>query len=161
MIDNPLYNRIKFFFFPLLFFMVIASCREAAVEKPEDLIPETEMESILYDLTILNSAKGISAKKFGEIGALPSPYLYGKYNIDSLQFANSVMYYATQTDTYISIQKKVEARLKALKQEVEAAKKKNDSVKLKRKPKKDSLPLKPEKAIPKPVKNEKVQDEGG
>lgn len=134
---------MRIFSLSLLFFTLLLSCRKPAVEKPDDLISEDKIEDILYDLAILNSAKGISVKKFEETIS-PETYLYEKYEIDSAQFARSVMYYAAYPETYLALQKNVEMRLTEAKEAAEAAKKMSDSLKQLKKPDKDSLRLRRE-----------------
>ena len=135
------FKEMKLFFLSLLSFMLLFSCKEEAIEKPQDLIPESKMEAILYELAVLNGAKGFSTEKFWKKGVLPEAYLYKKYSIDSVQFARSSMYYAAKPERYIAIHKRVEERLEAAKQEAEAAQKINDSLRKETFPKRDSLLL--------------------
>jgi len=126
-------------FFLMLILILTVSCKKETVEKPEDLIAPAKMEDILYELAVLNSAKGFSTTKFKQKSPLHETYIYEKYDVDSTRFANSSIYYATEPETYIAIYKNVEARLEETKKQFEATEKINDSL---RKNKRDSLMLK-------------------
>ena len=126
-------------FFLMLLLVLTVSCKKETVEKPEDLIAPAKMEDILYELAVLNSAKGFSTTRFKQKSSLHETYIYEKYDVDSTRFANSSIYYATEPETYIVIYKNVEARLEAIKKQFEATEKINDSLK---KNKRDSLMLK-------------------
>ena len=43
-----------------IFLGLFFSCNEKVVEKPENLIPEAKMASILYDISLLNAGKIIN-----------------------------------------------------------------------------------------------------
>lgn len=80
-------------------------------KKPKNLIAKEKMAEIMYDLHILNAAKGVNRKILEASGIMPLEYLYQKYNIDSLQFAESNTYYAYDTKGYLAIIEKVKKDL--------------------------------------------------
>lgn len=100
--------------------------------KPNNLIPKDKMSDIIYDVFLLNAAKGINKRVLEKNGIMPQDYVFKKYNIDSLQFATSNNYYAYDTDTYEGIMEKV-------KQRIEFEKKINDSINAKEEKKQDSI----------------------
>jgi hypothetical protein len=107
--------------FSLLFF----ACDEKnKPKKPENLIPKDTMEKIIYDLYIVTSAKGVNKKALEKNNVVPETYILTKYNIDSLQFAESNNYYAFNADTYKKLVNNVKARLEKEKIAFEALKKK-------------------------------------
>lgn len=116
-------------------------------KKPENLIPEDKMVDIMYDIFILNSAKGVNKKMLELNGILPKDYVFEKYSIDSTQFAESNNYYVYDTKTYESILNKIAEKIDAKKKEYEALdkieeadkKKKEDSIRRVRSKEKDSL----------------------
>lgn len=65
----------------------------------------------MYDLYILNAAKGVNRKLLELNGIMPLDYIYRKYGIDSLQFAESNTYYAYDSKVYTSIIEKMGAEL--------------------------------------------------
>lgn len=80
-------------------------------KKPQDLIPKDKMSDIMYDLYILNAAKGINRKVLELNGIMPTEHVYKKYGIDSLQFAQSNTYYAYDTEVYSALVEKVKVEL--------------------------------------------------
>jgi len=119
---------MRSFLFLVALLMLTVSCKKETAEKPGDLIPEAKMEAILYELAILNSAKGFSTTKFKEKVPGNESYIFERYGVDSAQFANSSIYYASDPDTYIAIYEKVTERLRIEKETVETARKTNDSL---------------------------------
>ncbi len=125
------------FSFLLMVFSILACNRSSRPEKPDNLIPKEKMSKILYDVFILNAAKGTSKSVLEENGIFPETYVFEKYNIDSLQFAQSNNYYSykvktyeaimAQVDTMINVDKrKYQARIDA---EIEEKKLERDSIK--------------------------------
>ena len=128
---------MKYFIF-ISCFIVLMSCNNSTKpEKPKNLITEDKMADILYDVFILNSAKGAAKSVLESKGLNPETYVFDKYGIDSLQFALSNNYYSydiktyeniiTKVDTMISIDKrKYQARIDA---ELEQKERERDSLK--------------------------------
>jgi hypothetical protein len=127
--------------------LVVACDGSDRIKKPDNLISKEKMSNILYDLYIINAAKGVNRKLLEKNGFVPETYLLTKYDIDSIQFASSNSYYAFNTEVYQDIVEKVKARLEKEKKAYEEIRKKEkDSVKAKRdslmesgKKKKDSI----------------------
>lgn len=123
-----------------LFFM---SCENLEVNKPANLISEDQMVEILYDVVLINSAKGINKQSLQKKIKNPQAYIYKKHNIDSLQLAKSNAYYTFKNEIYKSIYEKLDLKLTAQKTEYEALLKEKkrikDSVKEQKKIKIDSL----------------------
>ena len=111
-----------------LFLMV--GCAEEVIKKPENLIPKDKMADILNDLAILNATKSTASNKFDESGIDIMEFLYQKYDIDSTQFSQSDLYYASipleYQSLYETVEKKLDNKAKIME---ERAKAKNDSVK--------------------------------
>ena len=100
-----------------LFFM---SCENLDVKKPSHLISEDQMVEILYDVVLINSAKGVNKQLLQKNIKNPQAYVYKKHNIDSLQFAESNAYYTFKSDIYKSIYEKLELKLTTQKTEYQA-----------------------------------------
>lgn len=97
----------------ILFVLFVVSCQDIqSVEKPSDLIDRAKMKEILYEISVVNSARGISVQKLSQYGVNPETYIFEKFAIDSVQFAKSVSYYASDIesyrDMYLDIQKRAE-----------------------------------------------------
>lgn len=119
------------------------SCGKPAVKKPSNLISEDQMVDILYDIVLINSAKGINKKLLEKSIKNPKEYVYYKHNIDSIQFTESNAYYTYNSDTYKSIYDRLEQKLKTEKTTHEAlikAKKRiKDSIEKSKRSKIDTL----------------------
>lgn len=99
----------------LIFFIV--SCQDISpVEKPEGLIDKEKMEEIIYEIAIVNGARGYNMQLLSKYGVHPETYIFDKFGIDSLQYANSVAYYSSDIEgykkMYQSIQKRIEGQFK-------------------------------------------------
>lgn len=109
----------------------IMACAEEAIEKPANLIPRDKMAEILYDLAIINAANSTNPAILQDNNIRAMPYIYEKYGIDSTQFMNSDIYYASRPSDYESIYKVVEARLKVQKDSMEDDRRKiSDSIRI-------------------------------
>ncbi|NNG11032.1 MAG: DUF4296 domain-containing protein [Arenibacter sp.] len=135
----------------LLVFIMLLSCNEKVVEKPENLIPEEKMISVLYDMAVINAAKNMNQDILLEYDIEPMAYIYSKHGVDSLQFVKSDLYYASNPSEYETIYTAVKDKLEKDEQYMEEHKKKMDSIKAakererlgldkKKKAVKDSLP---------------------
>ncbi|MER3319799.1 MAG: DUF4296 domain-containing protein [Allomuricauda sp.] len=125
-----------------LFFgmILLVSCAEKVVEEPENLIPKEKMTEILHDLAILNASKSLTGNKLKNSGIEVMGFLYEKYDIDSTQFSQSDLYYASIPLEYQSIYEGVEARIKQQKDTLEAiGKRRNDSIRKANSKRNDSL----------------------
>lgn len=91
--------------------LIFLACGNQLLEKPDDLIPRDQMVDILYDMSLLD-AIGKSHPGVIESNDLDvMDFLYEKYDIDSLKFAESDKYYASLPETYQDIYEEVEGRL--------------------------------------------------
>nr|WP_314896211.1 DUF4296 domain-containing protein [uncultured Flavobacterium sp.] len=110
---------------------VLVSCREEVVKKPDRLIEKEVMVNIMYDLSLLEAIKYQNPASLDTFKINPKKYIYKKYKIDSLQFAQNNTYYASNYEEYANIIVQVEDRLTKKKAEIaalikaEAKKKKN------------------------------------
>ena len=135
----------------LLVFILLFSCNEKVVEKPENLIPAEKMTVVLYDVAVINAAKNMNQDILIEYNIEPMAYIYSKYGIDSLQFVKSDLYYASNPSEYETIYTAVKDKLEKDEKYMEEHNKKMDSIKAakererlgldkKKKAVKDSLP---------------------
>ena len=131
----------------ILLLLLISSCAEKLLEKPDNLISKDTMVDILNDLAILNAAKNTNVMVLRNHGIEPMQYIYEKYEIDSLQFVESDRYYASLPEEHEKIYIAVEAKLQDEEDRLSTEKKERDSLKrveseaarLKTKKTKDSL----------------------
>lgn len=116
----------------LLVLLVLISCVENLIEKPDNLIPRDKMVAILEEMAILNGAREHKANiiVLRENGIDPTQYLFEKYDIDSTIFVESDRYYASLPLEYVSMYEEIEASLIEKKEILDATKKINDSLKV-------------------------------
>jgi hypothetical protein len=88
--------------------MVLLACTDTEIKKPEKLIDETVMSAIIYDLAVMDGMKSRNQLLSKNIS---SEYIYKKYNIDSLQFAQNSRYYSADINKYKKIYETVSERL--------------------------------------------------
>lgn len=114
------------------------SCKEDAVNKPDNLIPKDKMIDVIYDLSILDAIKYQMPTSGFTYEISPSKYIYKKFQIDSAQFAQSNIYYASNYSEYKEMYDEVIKRIDSKKtvmdsvvkrQEKKEAKAKADSIK--------------------------------
>lgn len=112
----------------LVLMLLLFSCAEKLIEKPDNVIPQDKMVLILKDLAIINAAKGTNLGKLRDNGVDPTTYVFEKYEVDSAQFVDSDRYYASLPIVYESIYKEVEASLENQRVQLEADKREMDSL---------------------------------
>lgn len=125
-------------FLIILVASTILSCdRTEKPAVPDNLLSKDKMVEVLYDVYILNAAKGASKTVLEKNGVFPEDYVFQKHNIDSLQFAESNAYYGFYVEEYESILSQLEKKIDAnqekyqilIDKEVEDRKRHQDSIK--------------------------------
>ena len=123
--------------------LVFISCKDEAVKEPNSLIEKETMVNIMYDLSVLDGIKYQNPASLDSFKINPKKYIYNKYKIDSLQFAQSNIYYASNYEEYSAIVDEVNARLVNNKAEttalIKAEAKKKKTIKKAILPKKQAL----------------------
>ena len=135
-------NRIT----SLILIILFASCKSNTIyDEPLDLIPKDSMMLLLKDLYLATAAKNIkNARQQKKVSYIT--LIYNKYNIDSLRFNSSNLYYTSKIDVYEPMLNEITAMLeKELEIFIEAKKLKdslyndsllNNSIKIKKELKK-------------------------
>lgn len=108
--------------FLLIFGLVLLSiaCNNSVLSKPDNLIDDDEMIEIFYDLAIIDANRNTSYGN-GTNNFVANDYIFKKYKIDSLQFAQSNKYYAADVAKYKRMFKIVRDKLNDKKTELEQA----------------------------------------
>ncbi len=115
--------------FLLITFIILFSCGEEVIDKPVNLISKEKMIDILYDLAIIDAAKSTGPQVMENKNFVPMQFIYSKYEIDSIQFVSSDLYFASKPLEYEDIYKKIEERIKKEKERFEKLnEKKKDSL---------------------------------
>ena len=105
--------------FLLIAFIILFSCGEEVIDMPVNLISKEKMIDILYDMAIINAAKINAPQVMEDRNFAPMQYIYNKYEIDSIQFVSSDLYYASKPLEYEDIYEKLEERIKKEKERFE------------------------------------------
>ncbi len=91
--------------------LLLLSCAEKQVRRPENLIPKGRMVNILYDIAVLDAIDGTYPKALERNRITVMAFVYEKYGIDSLQLAESDLYYASRPQEYEEIYQTLENRI--------------------------------------------------
>lgn len=139
----------------LLILVVFFSCKEEVVKKPDRLIEKGKMVEIMYDLALLEAIKYQNPTSLTTHKIKASEYVYNKFKIDSLQFAQSNVYYASNyteykemfdevieridgrkviVDSLVKVEKKRKTKLDSIKGVKNALSRRRDSLKKEIKP---------------------------
>ena len=94
-----------------LLFLSSLACSTRMVEPPERLIEKEKFVDILYELAIYNGVKNKIIQDFNSAEFQIMPYLYSKYDFDSVQFFESNLYYASRGDLYVAMFDTVRVRI--------------------------------------------------
>ncbi len=118
--------------------MILVGCKKELVKEPKQLIEREKMVNIMYDLSLLQAMKTENPTFLDSFKNNSNQYIFKKYKIDSLQFAQSNIYYAADYKEYETMYNQVKARLDKEKKLLEAwtkAKAKKEMLKAKKKKK--------------------------
>ncbi|WP_396633145.1 DUF4296 domain-containing protein [Maribacter sp. R86514] len=110
--------------------LLVSSCAEELIERPDNLIPEDKMVLIIKEMAIVNAAKATNLSKLRENGVEPTDFIFKKFEIDSAQFVDSDRYYASKPLRYENMYKKVESDLEEQRLKLEAEKRVRDSLRV-------------------------------
>jgi hypothetical protein len=98
----------------IIILSIVLGCSNSLTQKPmptDNLISQEKMVDIIYDMTLINVAKGVNKSILENNGIIPEQYLFNKYSIDSILFARSNEYYSYDLKTYQIIYDKVKIKL--------------------------------------------------
>lgn len=99
----------------LVIIMLFFSCKENAVKEPDHLIEKEVMENIIYDMSLLDAIKYNEPSTTEKYKVNPKEFIYKKYKVDSTQFAQNNVYYASNFDVYKAMYDNVIKRIEGKK----------------------------------------------
>ncbi|PWB25862.1 DUF4296 domain-containing protein [Flavobacterium sp. HTF] len=102
---------MKNFVLIILVLFLSVSCKKDLVKEPKRLIEKEKMIDIMYDLSILEAIKYQNPLSVDSIDTNQKKFVLQKYKVDSLQFAQSNIYYASDYDTYKDMFDEIAKRL--------------------------------------------------
>ena len=98
----------------LLVYILIIGCSSNA---PENLISEEKMESIIFDIMILNASSSYDLKIDNNM--ISDELIFRKHDIDSAQFYDSELYYSKnpriQLNIYSNVKRRIQKSIDSLK----------------------------------------------
>ena len=114
----------------LLAFLILGSCTSNTIfEKPTDLIPKDTMSLLVQEMMIASSATYIKNKNM-ERNINYMPLVYERFQIDSVRFQTSNLYYMSKVDEYKLIFEDAKNSLKEQKAYFDNIKSAKDSLRL-------------------------------
>ena len=87
----------------ILMLLLLLSCVNVEEAPPENLIGEEKMADLIFELAVLDAAKGFVPKDQNDRIDLDADSFYHFHQIDSAQFTSSNAYYAKQPKAYLRI----------------------------------------------------------
>ena len=100
--------------------LLILYCKDQTLAyKPKNLIDELTMENIIYEAIMMDVMSTFKPKNKKFIGIIGSPYLFIKYNIDSIQLVRSNEYYTKNPKVMSKIYMKVLRRMERSKDSID------------------------------------------
>ena len=91
--------------------IVLVGWLKELVKEPKHLIEREKMVNIMYDLSLLEAMKVENPVLMDSFKYNSNQYIYKKYKIDSVQFAQSNIYYAADYKEYEKMYIQIKARL--------------------------------------------------
>jgi len=114
----------------ILAFLILGSCTSNTIfEKPTDLIPKDTMSLLVQEMMIASSATYIKNKNM-ERDMNYMPLVYERFQIDSVRFQTSNLYYISKIDEYKLIFEDAKNSLKEQKAYFDGIKNTKDSLRL-------------------------------
>ncbi|WP_026728385.1 DUF4296 domain-containing protein [Flavobacterium denitrificans] len=158
---------MKNFVFIILVVFLSVSCKKELVKEPKGLIERGKMIDIMYDLSLLEAMKYQNPLSLDSVDSDPKKFIFRKYKVDSLQFAQSNIYYAADYEKYKDMFDELGKRLAVQQRatdsivKLEEKKAAKDAKKKATEKPKDSIksPSSPAKANPNPNSRERLLDQ--
>ena len=119
----------------LLALLMLSSCAQVEEVPPENLIGEEKMADLIFELAVLEAAKGFVPKDKKERIVLDADSFYQFHDIDSAQFTSSNAYYAKQPKAYLRIVSMANSKLEEFEKNTEESESKMLAI--------DSMEIKP------------------
>jgi hypothetical protein len=95
----------------LIVLSILISCKKELIKTPNHLIEKEKMVNIMYDLSLLEAIKVQNPSSLDTFNINTNDYIFKKYKIDSIQFAQNNIYYAADYKEYKKMFEKIKARL--------------------------------------------------
>nr|WP_294787862.1 DUF4296 domain-containing protein [uncultured Flavobacterium sp.] len=95
----------------LLVLFLSISCKKELVKQPAKFIEKEKMIDIMYDLSLLEAMRYQKPLSLDSVESDPTKFIFKKYKVDSLQFAQNNVYYASDYENYKDMFDEVNKRI--------------------------------------------------
>ncbi len=110
--------NMKHIFF-LFISIILVSCSNNPVPKPDKLLSNDVMKNIIYDIAILQAAVYIKPEILADNNIKSKEYIYKKYKIDSVTYFQNYKYYASDINSFKKIYEQVNVRIQIQRNEID------------------------------------------
>jgi outer membrane protein assembly factor BamE (lipoprotein component of BamABCDE complex) len=128
----------------LIVLLVLFACKKELVKEPKSLIEREKMVNIMYDLSLLEAMRMENPILMDSFKNNSNQYVFKKYKIDSVQFAQSNIFYAANYKEYEKMYNQVKSRIDLKKKQIDSVKKSENMKKMLKEKAKEKLKLKKE-----------------
>jgi uncharacterized protein YcfL len=95
----------------ILISVLLLSCNDKPVSKPDNLLGKETMEDIIYELAILQAAETYKPQTLSDSNIKIKQYVYKKYNLDSTIYYQNYKYYASDIKVFKKMYRHVNERI--------------------------------------------------
>lgn len=113
----------------LLLMLINIGCQSVDdVEKPERFLNKSEMKNLIYDMVLLDAAVSVNKRRLEELDIEFLEFLSKKYNIDSTDLKQNILYYNLNFDENTEIYTEVKDSISKLEKVYDSISKVSDSL---------------------------------
>jgi hypothetical protein len=124
----------------LLLMLINIGCQSVDdVEKPEHFLNKSEMKNLIYDMVLLDAAVSVNKRRLEELDIEFLEFLSKKYNIDSTDLKQNILYYNLNFDENTEIYTEVKDSISKLEKVYDSISKVSDSLEKVELKKQDSI----------------------
>lgn len=98
------------------------------VKKPEHFLNKSEMKNLIYDMVLLDAAVSVNKRRLEELDIEFLEFLSKKYNIDSTDLKQNILYYNLNFDENTEIYTEVKDSISKLEKVYDSISKVSDSL---------------------------------
>lgn len=109
------------------------------VEKPEHFLNKSEMKNLIYDMVLLDAAVSVNKRRLEELDIEFLEFLSKKYNIESTDLKQNILYYNLNFDENTEIYTEVKDSISKLEKVYDSISKVSDSLEKVELKKQDSI----------------------
>ena len=113
----------------LVLMLINIGCQSVdEVKKPEHFLNKSEMKNLIYDMVLLDAAVSVNKRRLEELDIEFLEFLSKKYNIDSTDLKQNILYYNLNFDENTEIYTEVKDSISKLEKVYDSISKVSDSL---------------------------------